>query len=178
MSHLNILTISREIESIKRNINLQQGSINAQRESISTNQASINHSKNIQKELSGCIHDLNDIKANKIDISIALDEVKNDFKFLEHKLKMINSNVKHILSRDIDYVNKNNKELSTFLREKLTFDQKKINIILYVLDCYSIEGMLLIDDTDFYEFGFSEREVSTIKKACHDEIDKLSQEFV
>ena len=90
MSHLNILTISREIETIKKNINLQQDSINAQRESISTHQDSINQSKNIQKEFSGCIQDLNDIKANKIDISIALDEVKNDFKFLDNKLKMIN----------------------------------------------------------------------------------------
>lgn len=164
MSHLNILTISREIESIKKNINNYQGVIN--------------ENSNTHKEMSECIRDLNDIKANKIDITISLDEIKNDFKFLEQKLKMINKNVSHILSRDLDYINKDNRRFVEFLRTQFNLDQKKINIILYVLDCTSPEQFILLDDTDLYEFGFSEADISSIKKGCKEEMEKNAQEFV
>ena len=164
MSHLNILTISREIESIKKNINNYQGVINK--------------NSNTHKEMSECIRDLNDIKANKIDITISLDEIKNDFKFLEQKLKMINKNVSHILSRDLDYINKDNRRFVEFLRTQFNLDQKKINIILYVLDCTSPEQFILLDDTDLYEFGFSDTDISSIKKGCKEEMEKNAQEFV
>ena len=158
MSHMNILNISREIDRIKNNII-----------DVNTNVETFNSS------FSNNLRDLNDIKANKTEIVASIDEIREDFKFMESKLNLIDNNVKNLMNRDLDYVNKNNKEFTTFLRNKLDFDTKKINIIIYVLECQSIHEAILLDNSDLLELGFTNDEVIRLKNKCKDEIESLIQ---
>lgn len=158
MSHMNILNISREIDRIKNNII-----------DVNTNVETINSS------FSNNLRDLNDIKANKTEIVASIDEIREDFKFMESKLNLIDKNVKNLMNRDLDYVNKNNKEFTTFLRNKLDFDTKKINIIIYVLECQSIHEAIFLDNSDLLELGFTNDEVIRLKNKCKDEIESLIQ---
>ena len=97
MAHLNILQISREIENIHKNINIFQENLNNQ------NEASI--------RMSNSLNDLNQIKSNKTDIDLSLDEIRQNFKYLENKITVIHNNVNIITKRDMDYINSNNQFL-------------------------------------------------------------------
>lgn len=157
MAHLNILQISREIENIHKNINIFQENLNNQ------NEASI--------RMSNSLNDLNQIKSNKTDIDLSLDEIRQNFKYLENKITVIHNNVNIITKRDMDYINSNNQLFVDFLKSDLKLDKKYINIIVYVLECSTPQDFLLLDNKDLTEFGFTEIEISTIKKKCKEDIE-------
>lgn len=158
MSHLNILKISREIDNINKNI------LNVQTEvsSIQTDNETINRN----------IKDLNEIKSNKVDILLALEQIKEDFKFLETKVNLVDKNIKHIVNRNIDYVNKNNEKFSEFLKTEVKLDQKKINIILYIFDCYTVQQVVLIDDRELLNFGFNQQEINLLMNKCRENLEQ------
>jgi hypothetical protein len=157
MSHLNILTISKEIENINRNVSKFQSQINT----IETENSKLNNNFN----------DINEIKINKIDVVHSLDEIKSDFKFLENKINSIDGCVKKLLSRNVDFVNKNTQTLFNFLKKKIEFNEKKINVLLYVFDCTTLQDCLLLNDRELIDFGFSQSEVSLLKRLCKETLE-------
>jgi hypothetical protein len=157
MAHLNILQISREIENINKNINVFQENLNNQ--------------TNTTVRMSNNLNDLNQIKSNKIDIDISLEEIRQHFKYLENKVNLIHNNVSIITKRNMDYINTNSELFISFLKSELKLDKKQINIIIYVLECSSPQDFLLIDNKDLIEFGFTEYDISKIKKKCKEDIE-------
>ena len=157
MSHLNILTISKEIENINKNISKFQSQINT----METENSKLNSNFN----------DINEIKINKIDVVNSLDEIKSDFQFLENKIRSIDVCVKKLLSRNVDFVNKNTQTLFNFLKKKLEFNEKKINVLLYVFDCTTLQDCLLLNDRELIDFGFSQIEISLLKRLCKETLE-------
>ena len=145
MSHLNILNISRELTKLNDNI------------------------KNISNEnnhISNSINDLNEIKANKLDIELIIDQFKSELNLIDRKLLSINNEVTKLLDRDMDYVNKNTKEFYNFLIKNINLQQKKINIIIYVLECNNPQDFLLLNYDDLKHFQFSHDEFKNIQNKC------------
>ena len=157
MSHLNILKISKEIEHINKNI-----------ESLKHNIQDVNI---MNDQLTNTLQDLNEIKSNKTDTMIILEQLRDDFKFLETKLTQVDRNVKQIASRDLDYVNKNTNYFNHFLTTQANLDSKKINILLHVFECHTPQQFFLINEQELIEFGFTYKEISTINKKCKEELE-------
>ena len=150
MSHLNILNISRELTKINSNIkNISSGN----------------------NYITDSLQDLNEIKANKVDIEIILDQFKDELTIIDKKLLSINNEVSKLLDRDMDYVNKNTKEFSNFLRTNLNLQQKKINIIVYVLECNNPQDFLLLNYNDLKHFEFAHDEFKKIQSKCRQYIE-------
>jgi hypothetical protein len=150
MAHLNILQISREIENINKNLNSQT---------------------DITVRMSNNLNDLNQIKSNKTDIDISLEEIRQHFKYLENKVNLIHNNVNIITKRNMDYINTNSELFIHFLKSELKLDKKQINIIVYVLECSTPQDFLLLDNKDLIEFGFTDYDISKIKKKCKEDIE-------
>ena len=91
-------------------------------------------------------------------------------KFLETKLNNVDSCVKNLINRNLDYVENNKEKLKNFLKE-IKIDNKKINIILYVLDCSNVQDFLAVSEEELREFGFSQSEIITISRRCKDELE-------
>jgi hypothetical protein len=164
MSHLNILTISKEIENINKNVSKFQNQISDIEEDNS--------------KLNSNFNDINEIKINKIDVIDSLDQIRNDFKFLENKLNSINGCVKKLLSRNLDFVNKNTQTLHNFLTKRLEFNEKKINVLLFVFDCTSLQDCLLLNERELVDFGFNPGDISTLKRLCKETLENNTfQEF-
>jgi|TARA_B110000285_G_C14833527_1_gene471996 hypothetical protein len=157
MAHLNILQISREIENINKNINVFQ--------------ENLNNNNNTTVRMSTNINDLNQIKSNKIDIDISLEEIRQHFKYLENKVNLIHNNVNIITKRNMDYINAHNMLFVDFLKSELKLNKKQINIIIYVLECSTPQDFLLINSKDLIEFGFTEYDISKIKQKCKEDIE-------
>ena len=156
MSHLNILNISREIENINKNISMFHTQITDIEETNTRNTEIIN--------------DLDEIKINKLDVICSLEKIKDDFKFLESKLNSVDSHVKNLVNRNLDYVGKNKETFKAFLKEN-RLDDKKINIILYVLDCSNSQDFLAVSDEELREFGFNQPDISLISRKCKEELE-------
>ena len=157
MAPLNILQISREIENINKNFNSFQENLNNQ------NDATVRISNNL--------NDLNQIKSNKTDIDLSLEEIRQHFKYLENKINLIHTNVNIITKRNMDYINTNSELFINFLKSDLKLDKKQINIIVYVLECSTPQDLLLLDNKDLIEFGFTDHDISKIKKKCKEDIE-------
>lgn len=156
MSHLNILNISREIENINKNISVFHKQITDIEEQNTRNTEIIN--------------DLEEIKINKLDVICSLEKIKDDFKFLESKLNSVDSCVKKLVNRNLDYVGKNKETFKSFLHE-LKVEDKKINLILYVLDCSNVQDFLSVSEEELHEFGFSHSDISLISRKCKEELE-------
>lgn len=156
MSHLNILNISREIENINKNISMFRKQISNIEETNSRN--------------SEIINDLEEIKINKLDVICSLEKIKDDFKFLESKLNSVDSCVKKLVDRNLDYVGKNKETFKTFLKN-LKIDDKKINVILFVLDCSNVQDFLAVSHEELHEFGFNQSDISLISRKCKEDLE-------
>ena len=156
MSHLNILNISREIENINKNITAFHKQINDIEDKNTRN--------------TEIIHDLEEIKMNKLDVICSLEKIKDDFKFLESKLNNVDSCVKKLVNRNLDYVGKNKETFKAFLKN-IKLEEKKINIILYVLDCSNVQDFLAVSEEELNEFGFSKFDISLISSKCKEELE-------
>lgn len=157
MSHLNILKISREIDNINKNIKCFHKQISEMEEKNNRNGEIIN--------------DLDEIKMNKLDVICSLEKIKDDFKFLESKLNSVDTFVQKLVNRNIDYVGKNRETFKNFLKTCQITD-KKINLILYVLDCANIKDFLAISDEELKEYGFTHTEINLVTKKCKEELEK------
>ena len=49
--------------------------------------------------------------------------------------------------------------------------KKKINVLLYVFDCTTLQDCLLLNDRELIDFGFSQSEVSLLKRLCKDTLE-------
>jgi len=156
MSHLNILNISREIENINKNI------LSFQKQITRIESEENRNSDNIQ--------DLDEMKMNKIEVISSLEKIRDDFKFLESKIENVDLCVKNLVNRNIDYVGKNKEKFKNFL-EKILLNEKKINIILYVLDCSNVQDLLSINEEEFVEFNFSQSEIELLYRKSKDELE-------
>ena len=156
MSHLNILNMSREIENINKNI----ASFHKQISDI--------EEKNTRN--TDIINDLDEIKINKLDVICSLEKIKEDFKFLESKINSVDSNIKILINRNLDYVGNNKDKFKKFLKTN-KIDDKKINVILYVLDCSNCQDFLTVSDEELREFGFSQCDISIITRKCKQELE-------
>jgi prefoldin subunit 5 len=160
MSHLNILTISKEIQNINKNIS----QFKSQLHNIESNTNNI-HSN---------IKDINEIKMNKIDSIDSLEQIRSDFKFLEKKLVSVDSCVKKLLSRNIDFVNKNTEVLHKFLKENVNLDDKQINVIIYVFECVSLQDCLMLNDRELLDFGFNQINILNLNRQCKEALENNS----
>lgn len=158
MSHLNILNISREIENINKNISVFHKQI-----------SDIEDKNNRHTEI---ISDIEEIKINKLDVICSLEKIKDDFKFLESKLNSVDNCVKKLVNRNLDYVGKNKETFYTFLKE-LKVEDKKINVILYILDCSNVQDFLVVSPEELNEFGFGQSEISFISRKCREELETI-----
>ena len=156
MSHLNILNISREIENINKNISMFHKQISDIEETNSRN--------------SEIINDLEEIKINKLDVICSLEKIKDDFKFLESKLNSVDTCVKKLVDRNLDYVGKNKETFKTFLKN-LKIEDKKINVILFVLDCSNVQDFLAVSHEELHEFGFTQSDISLISRKCKEDLE-------
>lgn len=156
MSHLNILNMSREIDNINKNINSFRKQITDIQENNYKNTESIN--------------DIDEIKINKLEVISSLEKIRDDFKFLESKIQSVDSCVQKLVTRNIDYVNKNKHKFKTFL-QRASISDKKINVILYVLDCSNVQDFLSINEDELREFGFSQTEINNLNRKCKEEIE-------
>ena len=156
MSHLNILNMSREINNINENISLFHKQITEIEEKNDRNDEIIN--------------DLDEIKMNKLDVICSLEKIRDDFKFLESKIQSVDTCVKKLVNRNMDYVSKNKETFKNFLLE-LLISEKKINIILYVLDCSNVQDFLSVSEEELREFGINQSEISLINRKCKEEFE-------
>lgn len=152
MAHLNILNISRELSKLSENVR------------------KLNEHNN---NLGVSVEDLNKIKANKKDICLVIDTLKDSIKQMNNKINSINKEVQVLSSRDIDYVNKNTKDFSKFLIEQLNLSQKKVNIIIFVLECHNQKDFMLIDYDDLSHFNISETEFNRIQTRCREYLENI-----
>ena len=150
MAHLNILNISRELSRLSDNVR---------------NITSENNTMNIS------INDLNEIKVNRIDIVRIIDDIKTDIQKMDHKINDINKEVNILVNRDMDIVNKNTKDFSFFLINNLCLSTKKINIIIFVLECNNQQDFLLLDFNDVSHFDFTQEEFSLIQDKCREYLE-------
>jgi hypothetical protein len=157
MSHLNILNISREIDNINKNITGFHKQITEMEDKNNRNGEIIN--------------DLDDIKMNKLDVISSLEKIRDDFKFLESKINSVDTFVKKLVNRNIDYVSKNRETFKNFLKLCQLTD-KKINVILYVLDCSNVQDFLSVSDEELKEYGFTHAEVNLLNRKCKEELEK------
>lgn len=160
MSHLNILTISKEIENLNKN--------------IAKFQTQISDIEVTNSQMSSNFKDLNEIKINKLDVIDSIDQIRSDFKFLESKLNSIDGCVKKLLSRNLDFINKNTRTLNNFLEKRLKFNNKQINVLLFVFNCSSLQDCLLLNDRELLDFGFNHTDVSCLKRACKETLENDS----
>ena len=158
MSHLNILNISREIDNINRNVQLFHKQITDLESTNSRNNEIIN--------------DLDEIKMNKLDVITSLEKIREDFKFLESKINNVDLCVKKLVNRNIDYVGKNRETFKEFLVTTCSLNDKKVNVILYVLDCSNVQDFLSINDEELKEYGFSQTEINHLNRKCKEELEK------
>ena len=154
MSHLNILTISKEIDNINKNIH----HFSTQIQKLDTDTQTIN--SNVQ--------DVNEIKMDKIDAVNSLHQIREDFKFLETKLNSVDKCVKKLLDRNMDFVNKNTEIFFKFLKNNVGLSDQKINIILAVFDCKTPQDYLLLNERELIDFGFTQSELSLLSRSCKD----------
>ena len=152
MAHLNILNISRELCKLSENIK----TLNEHNNTLGVN-----------------VEDLNQIKANKKDICLVIDTLKDSIKQMNNKINSIKKEVQVLSHRDIDYVNKNTKDFSKFLIEQLNLSQKKVNIIIYVLECHNQKDFMLIDYDDLSHFDFTEIEFHNIQTKCREYLENI-----
>lgn len=159
MSNRNILNMSREIDNISKNIHNFRQDINIINSSSETN--------------SDKIKDLDEIKMNRIDAIAELDKIKNDFKFMQDKLDLVNKCVKNLLSqeRNVDYVNKNTATFKKFLIDVCEISLKKTNVLLYVFECLSSQDFFLINEEELIEYGFTNDELNKINMKCKHELE-------
>ncbi len=157
MSHLNILNMSREINNINKNIAHFQKQISEIEENNTRNNNSID--------------DLDEIKMNKLEVISSLEKIKDDFKFLETKINNVDTCVKKLVSRNLDYVGKNNEKFKQFL-VNCRITEKKINVILYVLDCSNVQDFLSISEDELSEFGFTQTDINLLSKKCKEELER------
>ena len=159
MSNRNILNMSREIDNISRNVEHFRNDINVINSSNETN--------------SDKIRDLDEIKMNRIDAIVELDKIKNDFKFMQDKLDLVNKCVKNLLSkeRNVDYVNKNTSTFKGFLMNVCGLNLKKTNILLYVFECLSSQDFFLINEDELIDYGFTNDELNKINMECKHELE-------
>lgn len=152
MAHLNILNISRELSKLSENVR----TLNEHNNTLGVN-----------------VEDLNEIKANKKDICLVIDTLKDSIEKMNNKINSINKEVQVLSNRDIDYVNKNTKDFSKFLIEKLNLSQKKVNIIIFVLECHNQKDFMLIDYDDLSHFEISEAEFYKIQTKCREYLENI-----
>jgi prefoldin subunit 5 len=157
MSHLNILTISKEIDNLNKNILQFRGQID--------------HLESENNTLNNNIKDINEIKMNKLDTIDCIEEIKSDFKYLEKKLSSVNNCVKKLVSRNIDFVKKNTEMLNNFLKEQVVLNDKQINVLLFVFDCSSLQDCLLLNDKELLDFGFSHSDTGLLKRKCKEALE-------
>ena len=157
MSHLNILTISKEIENLNKNVKKFKNQIEI-----------LESDKNI---LNSNINDINEIKMNKLDAIDCLQELRDDFKHLENKLNSVDKCVKKLVTRNIDFVKKNTEHLYNFLKTKVKLDEKQINVLLFVFDCSSLQDCLLLNDRELIDFGFNQSEIALLKRICKEALE-------
>lgn len=150
MAHLNILNISRELSRLSENVR-----------TISSDSNTMNIS----------INDLNEIKINKIDIIRIIDDIKTDIQKMDHKINDINKEVNVLVNRDMDIVNKNTKGFSFFLINNLNLSTKKINIIIFVLECNNQQDFLMLNFNDVSHFDFTEEEFNLIHNKCREYLE-------
>ena len=153
MAHLNILNISRELSKLSDNVK------------------SLNQDNNT---LGVSVDDLNEIKANKKDICLVIETLKDNIKKMNNKINNINKEVRIISNRDMDFVNKNTKEFNKFLIDHLNLSKKKINVIIFVLECHNQQDFLLIDYNDVSHYDFSEKEFNLIQTKCCEYLENIS----
>ena len=156
MSHLNILNISREIDNLNRNINNFKKQIDRVAEQGEQNNNNIS--------------DLEDIKINKLDVINYMGKIRDDFKFLETKLDNVDSCVKKLVSRNLDYVNKNKENFYKLLKS-CSISDKQINIILYVLDCSNAQDFLAISEEELKVYNFIQTEINSLSRKCKTELE-------
>jgi len=157
MSHLNILTISKEIENLNKNIFKFKNQI----DDLEFEKQTVNDN----------INDINEIKMNKLDAIDCLNEIRNDFKYLENKLNSVDNCVKKLVSRNIDFVKKNTEVLNNFLKNTVGLDDKQINVLLYVFDCSSLQDCLLLNDKELISFGFNQSQLGILNRMCKDALE-------
>tara|TARA_B100001093_G_C26345659_1_gene808010 strand:- start:85 stop:558 length:474 start_codon:yes stop_codon:yes gene_type:complete len=151
--------MSREIDNISRNIEHFQNDITLINSSNETN--------------SEKIRDLDEIKMNRIDAISELDKIRNDFKFMQDKLDLVNKCVKNLLSkeRNVDYVNKNTATFKAFLMDVCGLNLKKTNVLLYVFECLSAQDFFLINEDELIDYGFTNEELNNINRECKNELE-------
>ena len=157
MSKMNPLTMSREIDNINKNITF----FDSQIKNLENNQDRINES----------VEDLNEIKMNKIEIIESLEQIREEFKFLQTKVNNIDSSFRSLISRNIDYVNKNKEPFHNFLKNIASLPEKKINILLHVFDCSTYQDYLLLEEKELKEMGFSSSEIYSLNRKCKEQLE-------
>ena len=157
MSKMNPLAMSREIDNINKNISF----FDSQIKNLENNQDRINES----------VEDLNEIKMNKLEIIETLEQIREEFKFLQTKVTTIDNSFRSLVSRNIDYVNKNKELFHNFLKNIVTLSEKKINILLHVFDCSTYQDYLLIDEKELKEMGFNSSEIYSLNRKCKEQLE-------
>lgn len=159
MSKMNPLAMSKEIDNLSKNISF----FDNQLKNLESNQTKINQS----------VEDLNEIKMNKIEIIESLEQIREDFKFLQSKVTSIDNNFKNLIVRNIDYVNKNKEIFYNFLKNVALLPEKKINILLHVFDCSTYQDYLLLDEKELKEMGFNTSEIYVLNKKCKEQLENF-----